>query len=141
MVNTRRYVRCSCGIGRTTVFTKEVADGEEAPEPTEEEAEQGPEPLSTLDKDGEVEGGEAWTPVSSSTNSGVKNQVDQPDCSLTAEHLQLWLVFSAPSCTPLSAEAAGLSSCFVHVFCLLTALHSCPLPPCHQPCSGRTGWK
>lgn len=57
------------------MFTKEVADGEEAPEPTEEEAEQGPEPLSTLDKDTEVEGGEAWTPVSSSTNSGVKNQV------------------------------------------------------------------
>ena len=64
-----------CITGRTTVFTKEVAEGEEAPEPTEEESEQGPEPLSTLDKDSEVEGGEAWTPVFSSTNSGVKNQV------------------------------------------------------------------
>ena len=72
------------------MFTKEVAEGEEAPEPTEEEAEQGPEPLSTLDKDGEVEGGEAWTPVSSSTNSGVKNQVVQPDCSLTPKRLQPW---------------------------------------------------
>ncbi|DBA92418.1 hypothetical protein WJX77_007770 [Trebouxia sp. C0004] len=61
--------------GRTTVFTKEVPEGEEAPEPTEEESEQGPEPLSTLDKDTEVEGGEAWTPLFSSTNSGVKNQV------------------------------------------------------------------
>lgn len=61
--------------GRTTVFAKEAAEGEEAPEPTEEESEQGPEPLSTLDKDVEVEGGEAWTPVFSSTNSGVKNQV------------------------------------------------------------------
>ncbi|KAL3148750.1 hypothetical protein ABBQ38_014161 [Trebouxia sp. C0009 RCD-2024] len=61
--------------GRTTVFTKEAAEGEEAPEPTEEESEQGPEPLSTLDKDAEVEGGEAWTPLFSSTNSGVKNQV------------------------------------------------------------------
>ncbi|KAL3137432.1 hypothetical protein ABBQ32_006953 [Trebouxia sp. C0010 RCD-2024] len=61
--------------GRTTVFMKEAAEGEEAPEPTEEESEQGPEPLSTLDKDAEVEGGEAWTPLFSSTNSGVKNQV------------------------------------------------------------------
>lgn len=61
------------------MFTKEAAEGEEAPEPTEEESEQGPEPLSTLDKDTEVEGGEAWTPLFSSTNSGVKNQV-----SLTA---------------------------------------------------------
>jgi len=60
--------------GRTTVFTKEAPEGEEAPEPTEEESEQGPEPLSTLDKDTE-EGGEAWTPLFSSTNSGVKNQV------------------------------------------------------------------
>lgn len=57
------------------MFTKEAQEGEEAPEPTEEESEQGPEPLSTLDKDGEVEGGEAWTPIFSSTNSGVKNQV------------------------------------------------------------------
>lgn len=55
---------------------KEAAEGEEAPEPTEEESEQGPEPLSTLDKDAEVEGGEAWTPLFSSTNSGVKNQVE-----------------------------------------------------------------
>lgn len=61
--------------GRTTVFTKEVPEGEEAPEPTEEESEQAPEPLSTLEKDTEVEGAEAWTPVFSSTNSGVKNQV------------------------------------------------------------------
>ena len=52
-----------------------MPEGEEAPEPTEEEAEQGPEPLSTLDKDAEVEGAEAWTPLLSSTNSGVKNQV------------------------------------------------------------------
>lgn len=62
------------------MFTKEVAEGEEAPEPTEEEAEQGPEPLSTLDKDTEVQGGEAWTPLFSSTNSGVKNQVDPSAC-------------------------------------------------------------
>ena len=60
--------------GRTTVFTKEAAEGEEAAEPSEEESEQGPEPLSTLDKDAEVEGIEAWTPIFSSTNSGVKNQ-------------------------------------------------------------------
>lgn len=60
------------------MFTKEPAEGEEAPEPTEEEAEQGPEPLSTLDKDAEVEAGEAWTPLFSSTNSGVKNQVAHP---------------------------------------------------------------
>lgn len=65
-----------CAVGRTTVFTKEVPEGEEAPEPTEEEAEQGPEPLSTLDKDAEVEGAEAWAPLLSSTNSGVKNQVN-----------------------------------------------------------------
>lgn len=65
------------------MFTKEVSEGEEAPEPTEEEAEQGPEPLSTLDKDAEVEGGEAWTPLFSSTNSGVKNQVDHPACYST----------------------------------------------------------
>lgn len=67
--------QCLSVTGRTTVFTKEAAEGEEAPEPTEEESEQGPEPLSTLDKDTEVEGAEAWTPVFSSTNSGVKNQV------------------------------------------------------------------
>ena len=57
------------------MFTKEAAEGEEAGEPSEEESEQGPEPLSTLDKDAEVDGIEAWTPIFSSTNSGVKNQV------------------------------------------------------------------
>ena len=72
--------------GRTTVFTKEVPEGEEAGEPTEEESEQGPEPLSTLDKDAEVEGGEAWTPLLSSTNTGVKNQVL---CSLHTVQLGL----------------------------------------------------
>ena len=70
--------------GRTTVFTKEAPEGEEAPEPTEEESEQGPEPLSTLEKDTEVEGGEAWTPLFSSTNSGVKNQVLFCTVSLTS---------------------------------------------------------
>ena len=77
---TSRYML----TGRTTVFTKEAPEGEEAPEPTEEESEQGPEPLSTLDKDTEVEGGDAWTPLFSSTNSGVKNQVSVCTVSLTS---------------------------------------------------------
>ena len=65
------------------MFTKEAAEGEEAGEPSEEESEQGPEPLSTLDKDAEVDGIEAWTPIFSSTNAGVKHQVTmQPPCQM-----------------------------------------------------------
>ena len=61
--------------GRCVVFAKEPEEGQDAPEPTEEEAEQGPEPLSTVEKDVEVGGAEAWTPLFSSSNSSVKNQV------------------------------------------------------------------
>lgn len=78
------------------MFNKEAAEGEEAPEPTEEESEQGPEPLSTLDKDAEVEGGEAWTPLFSSTNSGVKNQVRFLACFWSTALLTIAL---APSAT------------------------------------------
>ncbi len=81
-----------CCTGRTTVFTKEAAEGEEALEPTEEESEQGPEPLSTLDKDAEVQGSEAWTPLFSSSNSGVKNQVwSQVMTPFAAVVAQPWL--------------------------------------------------
>ena len=62
--------------GRCVVFAKEPEEGQDAPEPTEEEAEQGPEPLSTVEKDVEVGGAEAWTPLFSSSNSSVKNQVN-----------------------------------------------------------------
>ena len=69
------------------MFAKEPEEGQDAPEPTEEEAEQGPEPLSTVEKDVEVGGAEAWTPLFSSSNSSVKNQVNGacgrwvPSCS------------------------------------------------------------
>ena len=59
------------------MFAKEPEEGQDAPEPTEEEAEQGPEPLSTVEKDVEVGGAEAWTPLFSSSNSSVKNQVSR----------------------------------------------------------------
>ena len=62
--------------GRCVVFAKEPEEGQDAPEPTEEEAEQGPEPLSTVEKDVEVGGAEAWTPLFSSSSSSVKNQVN-----------------------------------------------------------------
>jgi hypothetical protein len=80
--------------GRTTVFTKEAPEGEEAAEPTEEESEQGPEPLSTLDKDTEVEGGDAWTPLFSSTNSGVKNQVSFCTVGLTSRCQMVFALYS-----------------------------------------------
>jgi hypothetical protein len=42
---------------------------------TEEEMEEGPEQLAVLEADTEVDGGPAWTPLFSSSNDQVKNQV------------------------------------------------------------------
>lgn len=53
-----------------------VSTGEEDTfEWTEEEQEEGPEQLSVLEADTDVDGAAAWTPLFSSSNDQVKNQV------------------------------------------------------------------
>jgi len=59
--------------GRCTVFVAESDD--EPTEPTEEEQETGPDRLSSCSGDAEVNGGSAWSPLSSSTVAGMKYQV------------------------------------------------------------------
>lgn len=52
-----------------------VAGEEDTFEYTEEELEEGPEQLAVLESDEEVGGGAAWSPLFSSSNEHVKNQV------------------------------------------------------------------
>ncbi|CAD7696505.1 unnamed protein product [Ostreobium quekettii] len=62
--------------GRCQPHVREPPEGEEEEfVPTEEEQEQGPEPLATLENDAEVNAGPAWTPLYSSHNENVKYQV------------------------------------------------------------------
>eukprot|EP00877_Chromochloris_zofingiensis_P003995 jgi/Chrzof1/13597/Cz08g03200.t1 len=62
--------------GRTVVFKREPPEGEEDTfEFTEEELEEGPEQLSSLEADTEVAGGTAWSPLFSSSAEHVKHQV------------------------------------------------------------------
>ena len=57
------------------MWRKEAEEGAEEVPPTPEEAEEGPGPLATLDKDASLEGGPAWGTLRSSTNPAVKHQV------------------------------------------------------------------
>lgn len=57
------------------MWRKEPEEGAEEVPPTPEEAEEGPGPLATLDKDAGLEGGPAWGILRSSTNPAVKHQV------------------------------------------------------------------
>jgi hypothetical protein len=58
------------------VHKREAPEGEEDSfEWTEEEQEEGPEQLAVLEGDEEVAGGAAWSPLFSSSNEHVKNQV------------------------------------------------------------------
>lgn len=58
------------------VHKREAPEGEEDTfEWTEEEIEEGPEQLAALEGDEEVAGGAAWSPLFSSSNEHVKNQV------------------------------------------------------------------
>lgn len=52
-----------------------TAGEEDTFEYTEEEQEEGPEQLAVLEADEEVMGGSAWSPLFSSSNEHVKNQV------------------------------------------------------------------
>ncbi|WIA22916.1 hypothetical protein OEZ86_009852 [Tetradesmus obliquus] len=62
--------------GRCVVHKREAPEGEEDSfEWTEEEQEKGPEQLAALEGDEEVGGGAAWSPLFSSSNEHVKNQV------------------------------------------------------------------
>jgi hypothetical protein len=62
--------------GRYVVHKREAPEGEEDSfEWTEEEQEEGPEQLAVLEGDEEVGGGAAWSPLFSSSNGHVKNQV------------------------------------------------------------------
>jgi hypothetical protein len=45
---------------------------------TEEEMEEGPEQLAVLEADTEVDSGPAWSPLFSSSNDQLKNQVREP---------------------------------------------------------------
>ena len=113
------------------MFAKEPEEGQDAPEPTEEEAEQGPEPLSTVEKDVEVGGAEAWTPLFSSSNSSVKNQVkgaSVPGYRAAVTGYGLAVAGYGAAClvavvgrvrcmvqTPLSATTTPASRCTAHV--------------------------
>jgi hypothetical protein len=62
--------------GRCVAHKREAPEGEEDSfEWTEEEQEEGPEQLAVLEGDEEVGGGAAWSPLFSSSNEHVKNQV------------------------------------------------------------------
>ena len=61
--------------GRCTVYVPPVAEGEEAPEPTEEESEVGPPLLATIDTDEEAGLTSSWTKITSSLVPGVKHTV------------------------------------------------------------------
>ena len=62
--------------GRCMVHKREPPEGEEDTfEWTEEEAEEGPEPLASAESDAEVLGGAAWTPLFSAAGEHVKYQV------------------------------------------------------------------
>jgi hypothetical protein len=71
------------------VHKREPPEGEEDTfEWTDEEAEEGPEPLAPADGDADVVGGVAWSPLFSSTGEQVKHQVAGEMCSrqLVAGH-------------------------------------------------------
>ncbi len=62
--------------GRCSVFARDPPEDEDEPfEPTEEEAEEGPEALAPAEGDGEVLGGAAWSGLFSSVAEHVKYQV------------------------------------------------------------------
>ena len=62
--------------GRCQLHVREPPEGEEDGfELTEEEQEEGPDSLATLDNDAEVNGGSAWSPLYSSSNENIKYQV------------------------------------------------------------------
>lgn len=67
--------------GRCEVHKREAPEGEEDTlEWAEEELEEGPEQLAVLEADTEVDGGPAWSPLFSSSNDQVKNQVKEASC-------------------------------------------------------------
>ncbi|GMH45997.1 hypothetical protein BSKO_13961 [Bryopsis sp. KO-2023] len=62
--------------GRCQLHVREAPEGEEDTfELTEEEQEEGPEPLTSLENDAEINNGPAWSPIYSSSNENVKYQV------------------------------------------------------------------
>lgn len=64
------------GQGRCILHVREPPEGEEDTfELTEEEKEEGPETLSSLEADAEVDGAIPWSPIYSSCNENVKHQV------------------------------------------------------------------
>ena len=65
---------------------REPLDGEEDTfEPTEEEQEEGPEALASLESDTAVDNDLAWSPLYSSSNENVKNQVRILQCMAGAK--------------------------------------------------------
>jgi hypothetical protein len=74
----RRYTHLK-QQGRCVLHKREPPEGEEDTfEPTEEEQEEGPEPLTSLESDSPVDSDSAWSPLYSSSNENVKNQVGLP---------------------------------------------------------------
>ena len=61
--------------GRCTVFVPEVPEGEDAPEPTEEESEVGPPLLAAITEDSPLGETPSWTAVTSSVVPGIKHTV------------------------------------------------------------------
>ena len=61
--------------GRCTVYVPEVPEGEDAPEPTEEESEVGPPLLAPVSEDEAIGEKAAWTSITSSLVPGIKHTV------------------------------------------------------------------
>lgn len=77
--------------GRCVVHKREAPEGEEDSfEWTEEEQEEGPEQLAALEGDEEVGGGAAWSPLFSSSNEHVKNQVGQMETIVLGSTFVWW---------------------------------------------------
>ena len=61
--------------GRCTVYIPEVPEGEDEPEPTEEESEAGPPLLAAISEDEPIGESAAWTSITSSSVPGIKHTV------------------------------------------------------------------
>lgn len=66
---------------RTLLLCAVVSGEEDTFEWTEEEMEEGPEQLAVLEADTEVDAGPAWSPLFSSSNDQLKNQVRRDSSS------------------------------------------------------------
>jgi hypothetical protein len=83
---------------------------------TEEEQEEGPEPLAALEQDAEVGSGAAWSPLFSSSSEHVKNQVGGPGGCRAACVQQCRSGGDMPAAMACGCSVAGTSVRVHHSF-------------------------